>query len=307
VIAPCPICNQTSQTIGPIVHNRPHMVAGVPIELGSEPFTMQRCPRCALQFKDPQIPIESLIKCYAQSPSDQWEENPSPRKRRFDDLAKTITDHAVGPRILDVGCSNGALLQYLSQTTSDETDWQCFGLEPGQEARETASQRSVTILGALLNDLDPKIPEHKFDVILAIDVLEHLLEPRQFLDQVTQHLNHGGVFIALTGNSGAPGWKLQAQRYWYCNLPEHQVFYCQQTVEYLADQCGLSLMSYKRLSHMRPKPHRILRDTIRNTLWGTAWRAKGFGISPWRKSLEHSTPPGWLSNRDHMLFVLKAT
>lgn len=300
----CPICKHSSRPIGPVVHNQPSMVAGVPIDLGSTEFVMHRCAHCQLEFKDPQISMDALVECYTKASSDNWEHDPSPRKRRFDDLAQCITTNASGKRILDIGCANGAILSYLHQSDSS---WSCFGLEPGKAAAATATNRGITILGSLLDDLDPDNPEHKFDVVLAIDVLEHLVDPTPFMEQVADHLSPAGIFIALTGDTDAWGWRLQKQRYWYCNLPEHVVFYCRPAIEYFADTLNLSLVEYNRTSHMRSKPHRIARDFLRNTIWGICWRAQGFGIRPFKRSLDTNPPPGWLPNKDHMLFVLKNT
>jgi len=303
VPTPCPICAHPSLTIGPIVHNHPPTVAGVPIDLGDAVYTMLRCPNCGLEFKAPPIPMDKLIACYAQAKEDHWEHAPSPHKRRFDDLARCITTNATGKRILDVGCANGALLDYLQM---QDPSWECFGLEPGQAAAEIAIERGITILGALFNDLDPDNPEHRFDAIIAIDVLEHLPDPYAFMVQTASHLAPGGIFIALTGDTDAWGWKLQGSRYWYCNLPEHVVFCSRLTIEYFAEKFDLELIDYQRISHMRSKPSRIVRDFVRNTIWGLCWRAKGFGIPPFRRSLDTNPPPGWLPNRDHMLFVLRS-
>jgi SAM-dependent methyltransferase len=303
VPTPCPICAHPSPTIGPIVHNHPTAVAGVTIDLGDTVYTMQRCPNCGLGFKDPPIPMDALIACYAQAKEDHWEHAPSPRKRRFDDLALCITANAAGKRILDVGCSNGALLDYLQK---QDRSWDCFGLEPGEAAAEIATERGITILGAFFDDLDPNNPEHLFDVIIAIDVLEHLPDPKVFMEQAASHLATGGIFVALTGDTDAWGWRLQGSRYWYCNLPEHLVFYSRPTIEYFAEKFDLELVDYQRISHMRSKISRTVRDLIRNTIWGICWRAKGFGIPPLRRSLNTNPPPGWLPNRDHMLFVLRS-
>ena len=281
-------------------------MAGVPIDLGDTVYTMHQCPSCALQFKDPQISMDALVECYTKASSDHWEHAPSPRKRRFDDLADCIKANANGKRVLDVGCANGALLAYLLEKDS-ASSWDCFGLEPGEAAAKTAEERGVKILGAFFDDLDPDNPDHKFDVIIAIDVLEHLVDPNTFMEQAACHLSPGGLFVALTGDTQAWGWRLQGQRYWYCNLPEHVVFYSRPTIEHFAKELGLELVEYNSMSHMRSKPSRIIRDLIRNTIWGVCFRARGFGIPPFRRSLFTKPPPGWLPNKDHMLFVLRSS
>lgn len=265
------------------------MVAGVEIDLGSTKFVMHRCPQCGLEFKCPFIPEPDLIKCYKQASGDHWEETPDPSKRRFDDIERAINDHATGPRILDIGCSNGALLGYMGQS------WECFGIEPGQEAASQAEERGVQIIAPML---DQCVSDERFDVILAIDVLEHLLDPGAFIAGVRKLLNPGGIFVGLTGDAGSPAWTWHGSRYWYCSLPEHQVFYTQSTIRHLASTHSMELVDYQRTSHARFKKSRIIRDRIRGVLWGLGHK---LGMH------KHTSPPGWLPAHDHMLFVLKAT
>jgi len=283
----CPICQSPARDAGRCVHPSPAMVAGVEIKLDDNASKMFLCSECALRFKHPFVPDADLLACYSASSEDNWEHDPDPIKRRFDTLAQLIEKHAPGRRVLDIGCSNGALLKHLGH------DWERFGLEPSAEAARVASERAIAMLGVTLDDLED---DQTFDAILAIDVLEHLTDPGTFIKQVASHLNPAGVFIGLTGDHGAWGWGLQGNTYWYAALPEHQVFYCNRTIEHLAKQHGLSLVSYQRTSHARQKTSRIIRDGIRGTIHGLIRKA---GIA-------RQTPaPGWLPANDHMLFVLK--
>ena len=286
---PCPICAAPTRDVGPCVHPSPARVAGVVIGLGNLAANMRECSRCALHFKHPFVPDADLLACYSASSEDNWEHDPDPIKRRFDTIVSRIERHAPGKRVLDVGCSNAALLKHLGDC------FERFGLEPSADAARVASDRGITMLGALLEDLEDDV---LFDAILAIDVLEHLTNPNAFIEQVSSHLDSEGVFIGLTGNRDAWGWSLQGNAYWYATLPEHQVFYSRRTVEQLAAIHGMSLVSYKRLSHARQKTSRFIRDGIRGMAHGLL-RKLG--------AARHTPAPGWLPAKDHMLFVLKKT
>lgn len=284
---PCPICAAPTRYAGACVHSSTAMVAGVVIELGDNASSMRQCTSCALRFKHPFVPDADLLACYSNSSEDNWEHDPDPIKRRFDTIAAMIEQFAPGKRVLDIGCSNAALLKHLGD------QYERFGLEPSADAARVASERQISMLGSVLDDLEDDI---RFDAILAIDVLEHLTDPNAFVGQIASHLQHGGVFIGLTGDHEAWGWSMQGNAYWYATLPEHQVFYCRRTIEHLSQSHAMSLVSYERISHARHKNSRVIRDGIRGMLNGLI-RILGYA--------RHTPAPGWLPAKDHMLFVLK--
>jgi len=161
--APCPLCESAeTRSVGPIVHPEPALVAGVPIDLGDVQYELRACDACGFQFKWPAIDELKLLACYGQAEPAHWEESPDPRKRRWDDLRDVIGRHKPSGRLLDIGCFNGALQQYLGDR------WQHFGVEPAREAAAVAARRGVEIIGATIDDVDGGA--QPFDVIVAIDV-----------------------------------------------------------------------------------------------------------------------------------------
>lgn len=267
-------------------------MAGEAIDLGDDAARLRRCPSCHVLHKHPFVADERLLACYRTSGEDQWEHDPDPLKRRFDQIANLIQQHAPDGPVLDVGCSNGALLAYLARIAPSRGR---FGLEPSIDAARIAEDRGVRILGATFEEMGDAAGS-EFAAILAIDVLEHVTDPARFVARIAQRLGPGGVFIGLTGDHATWGWRLQGAAYWYAALPEHQIFYTRATIDRLAADHGLDVIEFRRTSHARQSVSRTVRDSIRGTVAGVV-RRLGFA--------RDRPAPGWLPARDHMLFVLR--
>jgi 2-polyprenyl-3-methyl-5-hydroxy-6-metoxy-1,4-benzoquinol methylase len=81
----------------------------------------------------------------------------SPRRRDFDLVVQAIEKQCRKGRILDVGCFRGDLLASLP------AEYDKFGIEPSDAARETASRRGIKLIGYSLEET--AIQEPAFDVI----------------------------------------------------------------------------------------------------------------------------------------------
>ncbi|MCH8165051.1 MAG: class I SAM-dependent methyltransferase [Planctomycetes bacterium] len=296
---PCPVCRSLSgDDLGRIIHKQPVRVAGVELDLGGIEFRLRGCRSCGFQYKDPPIPQRQLLRCYEQASAEHWQENPNPRKRRFDAVKDIIESHCGGRRILDIGCFNGAMLQYLGDV------WDRYGIEPSRQAATMARQRGVCILGSTIEELPWAIAP--FDVVLAIDVIEHLNDPIAFFGRMRACLKPGGILVLGTGDTGSWTWRLQGSRYWYCSLPEHVGFYGQKTLCFIADSIGMQTLQHVRLSHVRSPVYRRIRQTIANLLYAGVTRLHGFGLPALQRRLARQGAPGWLTAGDHMLHVMQA-
>ena len=58
-----------------------------------------------------------------------------------------------------------------------------------------------------------------------IDVIEHVTNPGELLDQALPHLTPGGTLIISTGDAGNVLWRrVFRSRFWYSSFPEHITF-----------------------------------------------------------------------------------
>jgi SAM-dependent methyltransferase len=199
--------------------------------------------------------------------------------------------------VLDVGCFNGAFLQYLGDS------WHRFGIEPSIEAARLAQGRGIDVLAPTLEELPPATPG--FDAVLAIDVVEHLGNPVPFFQRLSTHLNPGGVLIVLTGDTDAPAWRLQGSRYWYCSLPEHVSFYNRQALETLGRLAGLQCLVCRRMRHKRLGFKYWCLDTAKSATYLAGLALAGVGVPGLRRHIVDRRGPTIQSARDHLLCVLQ--
>lgn len=111
------------------------------------------------------------------------------RRRILADLISRKAMPPPGSRILEIGCGTGHNLDMLGQF--GEVD----GLEIDDEARDLAERRlGRGILQAPLPEL-PGIADRTYDLIAALDVIEHIDDDRAALAGIATKLKAGGKFV----------------------------------------------------------------------------------------------------------------
>lgn len=294
----CSVCEGRSLiNLGRIYHPQPTKIAGIDIDLGRFEFYLMRCRNCGFQFKSPAIPAEDLLACYAAAENDHWGIAVDPLQRNFDRFADCVRRLSRGKRILDVGCFNGAFLEYLGD------DWQRYGVEPCQGAREVAQQRGVNVLA---DTLDAIPADAVFDVITAFDVIEHIVDPGPFFESISKHLAPEGIFLASSGDTDALSWKLQKARYWYCSyLPEHVSFFCRQTLDFLASKNQMQSVMHEHMSHKRTSATTRIAESINGFSYAVLLRTAWLGIPRFRTKFAVRAGTAWISATDHFIHVMR--
>lgn len=118
------------------------------------------------------------------------------RIKRFDFVSASINAHQ--PRqILDIGCGAGTqltapLAAAFPEITVTGVDQDTRSLD---WARDHAMSQNLFYLAPA--DL---APDRRFDLIIASEVLEHVVDPAAFLDQLTRWLMPGGRLILTVPN-----------------------------------------------------------------------------------------------------------
>jgi SAM-dependent methyltransferase len=191
-----------------------------PLDGGS----LMHCRECGSLFRSPIRSEAEYIALYQKAPDTLWGKD---HKIRNDyDIARGIIVKFAGGKILDIGCYSGAFLKSLPVI------FQKFGIEPSGSASRIAQSRGVHILGKTCAEINP---DQQFDIVVAIDVIEHVSDVNEFIGNALNHVQENGLFIVSTGNPDCVFWKnVFKAKFWYNSFSEHLTF---PSIKYFACYC----------------------------------------------------------------------
>lgn len=138
-------------------------------------------------------PDNSTVGLLDDAPNPLRYENPN---RDPDEVAGKIASYVPhGCRVLDVGCGTGCISELVVQDCGADLT----GIEPDADRAAKAQKRGLNVIqGYLFKNF---FKEHgKYDVVLFIDVLEHLSSPGVLLQMVRLGLNPDGYIIVSVPN-----------------------------------------------------------------------------------------------------------
>ena len=146
-----------------------------------------------------------------------------------------------GMRVLDYGAGTGDLVEALksSNCTID-------GVEFSKEAIKVARDRYDLNFFSSLDDLMEK--SYEYDLILCVEVVEHLAEPGQVLKALSQLLKPGGEIYITTPNRNGLQSRLKKCNWKEAIKPFHLVLFNYKYLKKLLVENGYVSVSYLRFS-----------------------------------------------------------
>lgn len=148
---------------------------------------------------------------------------------------------------LDIGCGEGFALNFF-----DKKGYQVTGLDLNKYACENQNKRisDKIILGDLYRSMDKLINNgSKFDLIVCMNVLEHVLWPNELIKKAKSLLTTNGVFVVRVPNDFSVLqeylWKKEYinKPYWVAP-PDHISYFSLQSLKNLGNKLGLKTADY---------------------------------------------------------------
>jgi SAM-dependent methyltransferase len=157
-------------------------------------------------------------------------------RREFARMVAFIRRHRDGGRLLDVGCAYGFFLQEAKPY------FEVAGIELAEDAAAFCRRTGLDVISgvadeATLRRLGPA------DVIVLLDVIEHLPDPRATLRLCADHLRPGGIVVLTTGDFASHYARLAGAHWRLMTPPQHLWFFTPDSMRHLATAAGLTVES----------------------------------------------------------------
>jgi SAM-dependent methyltransferase len=213
-VSRCPLCGSAAvENVGAIEYGpEPHFSSHA-VALSAVP-ELWRCRACRSGFTQNALPDELTARLYAEGDSGtRWSATTFLDKYTSEVAAALRPLFVPDARVVDIGANTGELLDF-ARTLGCRTS-----------AIEYSAASRVALEGkghAAFASMDAA--GDGYQVVIAFDLIEHLLDVPAFLERCRRLLRPAGTIAILTGDIGCPSARFAGAAWWYCSYPEHVRF-----------------------------------------------------------------------------------
>jgi SAM-dependent methyltransferase len=200
----------------------------------------ERCSRCrSLIAVDARRDPSVLDEIYRALPDEYWTRL-SPQDRFAHTLERHVRRRHSGGDLWDVGCGTGTLLLNMSD------GWSKHGIEPGARAVDEARRQNLDVRQGTAATCGLR---EVADVVVLVDVIEHMPSPQAELDAIYQMLRPGGTFAVFTGRADARLARLSGSLWYYLHCVGHVTIVSRDALRELLERAGFVDVEVIRVEH----------------------------------------------------------
>ena len=157
-------------------------------------------------------------------------------RREFARTVAFIRRFRPGGRMIELGCAYGFFLQEAKPY------FHVAGIELAADAAAHARQNGLNVLDGVADEANMR-QLGAADVIVLLDVIEHLPDPPATLALCERHLNPGGIIVLTTGDFGSLYARLAGTGWRLMTPPQHLWFFTPESLKRLGGKLGLRLLA----------------------------------------------------------------
>ena len=153
-------------------------------------------------------------------------------RREFARTVDFLRAYRDSGRLLEIGCAYGFFLEEARRF------YDVAGIEISQAPAAFCRKRGLTVVNGIADE--PTLSRFgKMDVIVLLDVIEHLPDPRATLALCRHHLNPGGIILITTGDFSSPYARLAGRHWRLMTPPQHLWYFTPESMGRLAQSLNL--------------------------------------------------------------------
>ncbi len=191
--------------------------------LTKEDFHICECLNCGLLYTMPRPNSEKIGEYYKSDEYYSHQENKKGfipkvyervKKNNLKHKYKLTTEGIRQGKLLDIGCGVGDFLH-----TAETHGWDCIGVEPSEEAKIIAKQRTkAQIIES--KELE-SIPNQTFDIITMWHVLEHVENLKWQVEQLERLIKPTGRIVIAIPNYKSYDGQYYKEKWAAYDVPRH--------------------------------------------------------------------------------------
>jgi 2-polyprenyl-3-methyl-5-hydroxy-6-metoxy-1,4-benzoquinol methylase len=239
---------------------------------GYEKHDLVKCRDCGFVFMR-QIPTPDELEKHYAGYVYKHDQYISPLTLKvYDKLLDEFEKYRNTNRLLDIGCGVGFLLEQAKKR-----GWDIYGTEYSQKAIDICRDKGIEMKKGSIDS--STFNKKDFDVIISIEVIEHLNNPNREIEEIKKLLRNGGLFYCTTPNFNSLNRYYLKDKYNIIGYPEHLTYYTKKTLNKLMTKhgfkkkkllsTGISISRYKaslKLSDENRVPGQSDDEKLRNEI-----------------------------------------
>jgi len=211
-------------------------------------FNFFDCQQCSLRFVSPRyLATDIYDNDYFQGASHgfgftNYEEDKIASEEYLKKYLKWIQVNTLpsSNKLLDVGAANGYFVNLANKSNFDAS-----GLEISNSAVDWAKKLKRPVIQGTLETLENGV---EYDVITALDVLEHVPEPLNFLKIARSKISKDGIILINVPYVGSLFSKISGKN-WHAYLPpEHWMYFNKKSLRIMLKMAGFEVITSRVIS-----------------------------------------------------------
>lgn len=206
---------------------------------GYEKDHLVSCEKCSFVFSNVRPSQEELDKVYGGYSRDVGRTEATLKKMR--EIALKLKNLSKAKRVIDIGCGDGEFLSIFKGLGCD-----VFGAEYDPRTEDICRNKGITMLrGGVMPSLGGNGNPEQFDLAIFTEVIEHINNPMDVIENISHLLKKDGMLYVTTPNFASLERRMLGAQWGMIAYPEHISFYSPRTLDSILKRCGFEKVSLR--------------------------------------------------------------